>query len=484
MKSHESAKKNCPREAAQTACPISVGRLEGHEVRLSMTRVVVAWGFGSMFANIVGGVVYAAFVRSLSTDDRLYGLLAAIAPMLTILQVIPARRIERTGRRKRLMVVNSLIGRSLWLVAALLPLFNYYQPERFSRPMIFRLVLICIASASTFLMLSGPAFLSWMSVLVPQKVRPAFFSARQRVGYCTAIGAALGTGFIADLFPTMPVLCGLMALAGVCGIIDIATFIGVKEPPQPDPAAQQPTGAPLLSSLGAPLRDPALRTFLGFICIYFFALGLYAPFLWLYALETLKLSKTICSLIIAIFPLLGIIATSGFWKEMIQSYGTRPLMRLCTAGLVIAPLAWLGAQPHEWIGIGIIGFFAGAMSGGLEQANWNLLTGLSPQVPRPTLIALFSIASGTSYAVASILAGQTTQYLHGSSYNFFGFHLLPYHALFLGALLMFIVNGFIVAPKLKEPAAASTLETVKEVIPVLAENFAHIITRPLLPRSH
>ena len=54
---------------------------------------------------------------------------------------------------------------------------------------------------------------------------------------------------------------------------------------------------------------------------------------------------------------------------------------------------------------------------------------------------------------------------------------------FLAALLVRIVAAFFVTPRMQEPAATSTLETVKEVMPELAQSFANLITRPVLPRG-
>jgi len=442
-----------------------------------MMRVITAWGFGSVFFTTLGGPIYTAFVRSLSTDDRLYGLLAAALPMMSFLQVVAARKIERTGKRKRPMVVNGLISRSLWIVAALLPLLWVWAPQTFSKSAIFWMVLCAIAGSSVFQALAGTAFFSWMGDLVPERVRPTFFARRMQVGYATAIAVSLGAGIIADRWNTLPVLCVILALAACAGVVDIAMFFGVREPPASPEF--QPSQESFWASLLPPLRDAATRQFLIFSSLLAVGYGFNGPFVTLHAMENLQLSKTVTGLVIVIAPLLGMVWSLNFWKNAIRAHGTRPVMRLCSMGLLVAPVGWLLAQPHQWLIIAAISFTSGVMAGGIELCNQTLLTGLSPWVPRPTLIALFSIASGISFALASICGGLLAQFLRGTNPSLFGFALLPYHVLFLLSLLIRIVNSFVVAPRLQEPDASSTLDTVREIIPELAQNFASLITRPL-----
>ncbi|HEX8552537.1 MAG TPA: MFS transporter [Abditibacteriaceae bacterium] len=457
-------------------------RVGGDELRVSLARIITAWGFGAVYVNTIGGAIYTAWVRQLSTNDVLFGTLAAALPFMSVLQVVAARLIEKHRKRKRQMIVNQLIGRTLWLVAALAPLAWIYFPERFSKVQIVNLVFLCIATSGVFQALSGPAFFSWMSDLVPERVRPTFFARRLQVGTLAAVGASVIGGLIADNFPHLPVYCVVLALAAVAGIVDIACFFRVAEPPmmpRTDDEGNVVETPPFWESVREPLRDPAVRHFLLFVSLLMAGYGLQGPFLWLHSLENLGLSKTITGVIVNIAPLLGMAWSLTFWRSAIRSYGTRPVMRLNALGLVFIPLAWLFAGRGEWISIAVITFLSGCMAGALELSNQTVLSGIAPNFPRPTLVALFSIAAGVSFAVASILGGVLAQFMRGYEWEIGGFSILNFHVLFLCSMLVRVINAFVVAPRLYEPTSTPTIEAFKDILPELAQSLADLLTRPL-----
>ncbi|MBV9470151.1 MAG: MFS transporter, partial [Abitibacteriaceae bacterium] len=332
--------------------PVVPERLPSDQVRISVVRAIAAWGFGAAFFNVTAGAIYAAFVRSLSTSDFLFGALASALPLTSFLQVMAARMVERSGRRKRLMVVCGLIGRSLWLVSALLPLLWTRFPHSFSKSGTFTLILICVATSGVFQAFTGPAFFSWMADLVPERVRPAFFARRMQVGTLTALLVSILAGLIADNFQKvswitqhfqpLEIYCFILAIAAVCGVIDIAMFIGVKEPPSSSRLdengaflpAEEIVQPPLLASLREPLRDRGVRNFLLFVSLLMAGYGIQGAFLWLHALEYLHLSKTVTGIVVNGMPLLGIACGMPFWSSVIKRYGTRPVMRFCSVGII------------------------------------------------------------------------------------------------------------------------------------------------------
>lgn len=462
--------------------PTQENRVPSDELRVSLTRIIFAWGFGSISATTLSGAVYTAWVRQLSTNDVLFGALAAVLPFMSFLQVIAARRIQKHRKRKRHMIVNHFVGRSLWLVATLAPLSAIYYPQTFSRAAVFNVVLICIAAAGVFQAFAGPAFFSWMADLIPERVRPTFFTRRLQVGTIAAIIAALVGGLVADYFPSQEVLCWILALAALAGLVDILSFIGVAEAPMPqrvDEAGTEVAEPPFWEAIREPLQDGAVRTFLLFVSLTMAGFGLLGPFLWLHAMENLSFSKTLAGLVVNVAPLLGMAWSLHFWRGIIKSYGTRPAMRLCAIGLIFVIPPWIFAGRGEWMALTAATFLSGTMSGAFELTNQTLLTGIAPRFPRPTLIALFSIAAGVSFALASIVGGALSQFMRGYEWQIGGFVIVNFHVLFLASMLLRVVTAFCVAPRLQEPESTPTLETLKDVIPEMAQSLADLLTRPL-----
>ena len=461
--------------------PLGVERLPAQTVRISMRRVVVAWGFGAAFFNLTAGAIYTSFVRRIGADERVLGLLFAALPLMSFLTVLSARLLEKTGKRKRQMMVAGLIGRSLWMLMPLIPLLVRWFPGTIRHEHILPLVIACVLFSNACQAFTGPAFFAWMADLVPAPVRPNFFAQRMRIGTVAAIFTALGSGYLADRYPSNEVLYALLVFAGFCGLMDIALFIGVKEPP----AEAAPPNEKLPSvreTMGAALSDSDVRRFLAFVSLLCMGYGLTGAISWLFALETLNLPKTTSALVLNIGPLLGIAVSSPFWGGMIKRYGNRPVVRLCSLGVAVVPLGFITAQHDTWFWLWLVTFLSGIAAAGIELTNVNQITSLAPHIPRSTMTAIFSITAGMSMAAASLLAGQLAYWLKwvdGMDFELFGLPIVNYHLLFGMALLLRLYNAIFVAPRLQEPTATPTLEAVKEVVPEMIQSLAERLARPI-----
>ncbi len=441
-----------------------------------MARVITAWGFGAAFLNITSGAIYVAFARQIGANDFVFGLLAAALPLMSFLQVLSARLLERLQRRKLQMLTAGFIGRSLWIVAALLPLVSRQWPELLARRHVLPLIVGCVLLSGACQAFTTPAFFSWIADLIPGRVRPTFLARRMQIGTCVSLVMALGSGWIADNFPSLTVYCVLLALAGVAGLLDIAFFLGVTEPPAN--ASSIPTSLSeaqnsttdavgktspdvalpsFFASLREPLRDGSIRTFLLFAALLTFSYGAMGPFLWLHMREVLGYNNVVTGLILNVAPILGVICTSRFWGGVIKRHGNRPVMRMGSFGMLFMPLVWLTPAAQWAPALALFLFGSGVLFCALELCNQNLITGLSPHVPRSTLTALFAIASGTSFALASCLGGRVAQWLAGSQFHLLGMTLVNYHVLFGCALLVRLINTTFVAPRLREPESTGTM---------------------------
>ena len=482
--------------AAPEYC-LSPERLPAEEVRVSLSRVITASGFGAAFSNLTAGAVYVAFARTLGANEFVFGVLAAALPLMSFLQVLSARLVERTRRRKLQMVVAGILSRLLWVVAALLPLIAQLFPELLGKQRVLPFVVGCILLSGVFQAFSSPAFFSWMADLIPGRVRTSFFVRRMQIGTAIALVTSLAGGFIADKFPNLTAYSIILALAGVAGVLDVALFIGVRDPPpspriDADGVATDPQHTPpFWASLIEPLRDPAIRTFFIFVSFTMLSAGLIGPFMWLHSLEHLNMSKTTTGLMLTVAPLLGVVWSSRFWGEVIKRHGNRPVMRVVSVGLILVPLYWMAVRPsasgiaESWGTFIVMTVITGTLWAGLELTNHNLLLGLSPHIPRSTLTALFSITTGLSFAAAAWLGGAVAHWLTliDFEYEVFGVEIIKYHILFSCALVLRLINAILIAPRLREPASSGTIDTVKEIVPEMIDSFAARLRWPFGARE-
>jgi MFS family permease len=279
-----------------------------------------------------------------------------------------------------------------------------------------------------------------------------------------------------------------LSLAGICGLLDIIYFFGVREPRaaqtliEDDDEVLRRKAPPFLDMVRVPLQDAPTRRFLLFSSLFMFSNGLQGPFVWLHADEYLHLSKTMTNFLLNGLPLIAMAGSLRFWGDVIRRYGNRPVLRFCSMGLAVTACGWMIARPGAWDLLPILFFFSGTLAGAMELANQNLLLGLSPHIPRSSMVAVFSIVAGISFAIASWLAGalaQSLAWINTGNYSLFGLQLVNHHILFLIAIGLRLIVATFVAPRLHEPEATSTLETVKEVFPEVAQSFAARFTRPL-----
>jgi MFS family permease len=479
-----------PRQRPETEYSIgNAERLPREEVRVSAGRAIAAWGYGAAFSNLTAGVVYAAFARAIGANDFVFGMLASALPLMSFLQVLAARLIESSGQRKRQMMTAGLIGRSLWIVAALLPLCAVLFPQFISRRQVLGVVIGCILLSGAFQAFTTPAFFSWMTDLVPSRVRPTFLARRIVVGTWVALFTAIASGLIADYRPQLSTYCILLALAGVCGVLDIACFFGVREPRAAVRIARAARKATirrkspsLLDMVRIPLQDAPTRRFLLFMSLTMFSYGMQGPFLWLHADEYLHLSRTTTSVLLSGIPLIAIALSMRFWGDVIRRYGTRPVMRFCSMGIAFTAFGWLIARPGAWDVLPILLFVSGSLAGALDLSAQNLITGLSPHVPRSSMTAIYSISAGLSFALAAWCGGalaQSLAWINDGHYSLLGLRLVNYHILFLLTVGVRLISATFIAPLLQESEATSTVDVVKEVFPEVAQSFAARFTRPL-----
>jgi MFS family permease len=442
--------------------------------RIFMSRAVVAWGFGALFYNVTNNAVYAAFVRSIGANDFVFGVLAAALPLMSLLQAAAARLVEQTGRRRRQMLLAGLSARALWLVAALLPLSSWRYPSLIPRSAVLPLVVGAILAAGACQAFTVPAFFSWIGDVIPLRLRAPFFARRMQVGTWVAIVVMLLSGKIADIFPSLPAYCAILAVTAVLGMVEFGLFGTMREPVQTAPASESTDeGMASARSLFEPLRDTAVRRFLAFTCLMFLGYGSLGAFSWLHALEYLKFSKTMGGMIF-IASMLAQAFVSRFWGRVIKRHGARPVLRLTSAALTLIPLCWIlapGPAAGIWLPWCLLlatMFCSGIVYSGYDLSNVNIVTNLSPHLSRATMAALFAIVSDLSMVTASWISGAVAQALHGWSYELWGFTIIKYHVVFAGSCGVRVIGAFLLAPLLCEPKASGTRAMVKATAPEVA----------------
>ncbi len=459
-----------------------IEQLPMSDVRHAARRLVGAWGFGAAFANLSGGAIFASFARALGANDFWFAVLASAGPLMSVFQVLAVRLVEGVHRRKMQLVISGIIGRSLWIVIALLPFTHRIFPNLISKDKVLFATVVCVLISGAFQSLGNPAFFSWINDLFPKRAMPVFLAKRTQFGTYVSLIVAVVSGVIADAMPTLEVYSLLLAAGGIFGLLEVIAYLRVREPRWESTASLISVFSvgSLLEEIKAPLREPTARRFLLFNAVFAAAQLILGPILWLYFLEYLHLSKTLTGVLLIALPGMSIGLSVPFWGITLRRFGIRPVIRICTFIEIFIPLAYIIARPGAWDLVPIAVLLTGVCQGAIGLSMQNVITEVAPKIPRSAMAASFAITGSLSMAAAAWTGGALAEgflWMNQPNIHFFGLHIINYHIVFLVSIMIRIANWMWITPRLREATASGTLETMQTVMPEIAEVVARRLSR-------
>jgi MFS family permease len=431
---------------------------EAHpSTRARLRRSLRACTAEGLVAEVVGacagGAVLTGWAMHLGASAFVIGLVVALPQMAQLLQVPAAWSTAVLGHRRACLLLVTA-SRFVPLPLALLP----FLPVGASTAQWF---LIGVSAAAAVLgVLGNNAWVSWMSELVPRRIRGRYFG--RRTALCTVAGA-LASGAAGMLIDwarprglTGAALAALQVLACGSGALTAALMLR-----QHDPAPRiDPTPLRLRQAL-VPLRDRSVRGLLVYLLGWNLAVGVAGSFFSLHMLQNLRMGFTLVALHGAGLATARVLA-APLWGRLIDRLGARPVLITCAFGISAIPLIWLFPTPSNRWPLIMDAVMAGVLWGGHNLAAFALPLTVTPRKGRPFYLAAFAATSGFAFSVATAASGA----LAG---------LLPAHTVVLGrpmaslqwlfvtsALLRFGAAFF--ALRIHEPRAAGVIALLAGVV--------------------
>jgi hypothetical protein len=205
-------------------------------IRTDLKNSIYDGVLANMFATLTGGVFLTGFAVYLGMDEVMIGLLGAMPFLVTIFQLPAAYFVQKKGNRKKVSVRCSLVARTLWvpiLVVALPPV----PSTSFKVPIVLVLLFLHYALGSA----SFVAWLSWMSDLVPDRMRGTFFGTRNMLAGAASMLVMVIFGTMMDGLRNLssnglPLGFSITFLAAVLFGVASIRFLGrVSEPAHTSP---------------------------------------------------------------------------------------------------------------------------------------------------------------------------------------------------------------------------------------------------------
>jgi len=342
----------------------------------------------------------------------------------------------------------------------------------------------------------GPAWVSWMADVVPDRLRGKYFSRRRQWGLVSAIPTAIFAGWLLDqrgaAGDTTAALrwCAILFMcAAVFGVTDIHLFRYLSDVPKPPRR-----GPGLLKALGAPMRNRQFLWFAGLVGTLTFAVAFMQQFTTLYLLDPGKVgvSNAMTQMMVLVVPMAAQLLMLPVWGTAVDRMGKKPVMALAGLGLVPVALGWCLLGPrHLWLGF-LLSAAQMVLWTGVEIANFNLVLEMSgsadaPQgrVPRTCggsgYVAINSVIINLAGCLGGIAAGLIAQTLSAwdwapaAGLKHFSF----YDVLFALSAMLRLLAVAIFLPFIIEPAARPAAETLRFMTVNLRRHISAAAMQPL-----
>ena len=400
------------------------------------------------FAEIVGacasGAVLTAWALALGLSPAMFGLLGAL-PYAAQLVQMPAAWVSRSYGARKTAIIAISASRQVVLPLACLPFLPLRLETR-------QAVFLTVAFAGAALGIVGNnAWTTWMSELVPARIRGRYFGRRSAICALAATCSALGAGLWLDGGPRGAELrlAGLSLVASAAGLVTSILLFR-----QGGASAAVPL-APSLRDIAAPLRSEAARRFLQFQVAWSFASGLAAAFYPLHMIGNLGMGFAGLAVYNAGLAAARMV-TAPLFGRALDRVGAKPVIACCTIALCISPVVWMFPTADRLWPLALDALLCGTAMGGYNLAVFSLPASISAKDERAFFFAAVATAGGLATAVASAAGGGLVKFLPANS-RFLGLPLMAANVLFLlGGAARAIAVGF--AFRIVEPGARPVVE--------------------------
>jgi MFS family permease len=277
----------------------------------------------------------------------------------------------------------------------------------------------------------------------------------------------------------------LIFMSAACfGVVDIHLFNYVPAVPM-EPLKH----VPIRHLLGRPLHDRQFLCFGGFVATLTFAVSFMGQFVTFYLIDKVGVTAAGIQLMLLVAPMVAQLLVLPVWGHAADRMGKKPVMAIAALGLVPVGLGWCFMGPGmAWLGY-LLSAAGAALWTGVEVANLNFVLEFSGSARAgdgekagSSYVAMNSVIINIAGCVGGLSAGVIATVLKDWHWqlNFPGLHDVSfYEVLFALSGVMRLVAAVAFLPRLREPDARSTAETLRLISANIYNNLFNAILMPL-----
>jgi MFS family permease len=399
--------------------------------------------FNAVNFQITLGAPMVLYAKALGGSATTIGIVASLAPLMTILQLPTAYFIPRVGY-KGFVLFGWSVRAVLLFMLAILPLLMFLPAAVQTQ-----LMLVCLFLFNVVRGISTGAWLPWLTALVPANARGAFLRSDQfhmQCGGMLAIAVATlvlwsgGEPWQFSLLFVISGLAGMLSLHFVRKIPDIEIGEQAKSSGQPVPWLQI-------------LKYPPFAKLLIFNVVYNWVVGGLAAFVIAF-LEGRAGYTAGQVLAVSLAASVGAFTTVPFFGLILERTGSKPLLSLAMSLYLVGILFWVlitsGTVPAHYLLIGFNYLILGVAGGLFSIANTRIAMDTMPTMGRNHFFALFTVFASLSLGLAPIFWGVFLDTLGKKEFSIGFFQVNRYSTYFVLLSVLGIVTFFLAKPLVEE----------------------------------
>jgi MFS family permease len=404
--------------------------------------------FNAVSFQIVLGAPVILFAKSLGASSFVLGTIAALTPLLNILQLLAARFLHRVGY-KRFVLAGWGARTFFTFCIAVLPLL-----PGLSIPTRLGLLIAALFCFNLLRGVSAGAWLPWLTALVPAPVRGRFLSRDN---------AFMHLGCLAALLLSAWVMTGSVEADEYAAVFGIGLFsalislLFVRRIPEAESAEdRKQSGVPV--PWGAMLRYPPFAKLLWFTTIYMTVIGSLGVFTVEYLVVRGKFAESMI-LLLSAWSFVGALAGLAITAPRLDATGSKPWLRHGLVIMALVILGWFflasGLLPGWPALVAALNFFGGLAGAIFGVANTRITMGSVPAMGRNHFFALFTVVSGIGLGGAPMVWGAMLDTL-GTLDVVLGVMTVNRYSVYFAVLVVFALLALRLIPGLHEGAAIET----------------------------
>ena len=438
-----------------------MSELTSEQIRNGLKISVWEGAFATVHLTLTSGVFLVGYALFLGVNDFQLGLLAALPFLAQMVQPFAALLVGNLKKRKTFTLIGSIFFRGIWIFLVFLPFLFLSKNHKIS---LFLFIIAWSAVVNNFTTVS---WLSWMSDLVPEKIRGRYFGIRYAILQLVTMVVYFGGAKLVDYCKSLKLdeihfrlfdfscftnlsIVGFMLIFAI-GVI-AALFAGLLLSLQPEPFFHHFSNKAGFKDLLIPFKDKDYRKLIQFFVWWSLIVGISAPFWGAHMLKNLHLDYYLISLFSIVSGAVSLIS-HPFWGKMIDRYGCKPVLKFNLIFIMFIPYLWFFVTPQNYFLLWVDALMGGIFWAGFSLAIFTIVIQISPQEGRPYFLASTYFVNGLFTFLASFVGGVIAHQLSGFRWQIYGQTLVNFHILFflsaLGRLWGLFVLGKIVEPKSK-----------------------------------